>query len=229
MEAKAVGALIYIRNHLSYKTRNNLKISKSFDLESTCIEICNPKNTNIITGCIYKHQNMNSNHFNDDYLNELLGKLSKENKTIFILGDFKINLLNYDIHPPTNVFLHSLSSHYILPRILQPGRVTTNSKTLIVNTFSNMAVPNIISVNLKASISDLLPQFLVAPNIFFNGSYPKSNNYERDWSRVDQENSVLDYTQFKGIIFCFHLTQTLKIPIKHSLKSLSPYSILTHL
>ena len=56
-----------------------------------------------------------------------------------------------------------------------------------------MAVPNIIFGNLTASISDCLPQFLVAPNIFFNASYPKSNNYERNWSRFDQENVVLDY------------------------------------
>ena len=56
-----------------------------------------------------------------------------------------------------------------------------------------MAVPNIISGNLAASISDYLPQFLVTPNIFFNASYPKSNNYKRDWPRFDQENFVLDY------------------------------------
>ena len=50
---------------------------------------------------------MNINEFNNDYLNELLEKLSKENKTIFLLGDFNINFLNYDIHPPTNEFLDS--------------------------------------------------------------------------------------------------------------------------
>ena len=61
---------------------------------------------------------MNINEFNDDYLNELLDKLSKENKTIFLFSDFKINLLNYDIYPPTNEFLGSLSFHYFLPHIL---------------------------------------------------------------------------------------------------------------
>ena len=135
---------------------------------------------------------MKINDFNDYYLNELLDKLSKENKTIFLLGDFNINLLNYDIHLPTNEFLDSLSSHYFLPHILQPSRVTTNSKTLI-DISSNMAVPNIISGDLTASILDHLPQFFVAPIIFFNASYPKSNNYERDWARFDQENFVLDY------------------------------------
>ena len=109
---------------------------------------------------------MNITEFNDDYLNELFDKLSQESKTIFILGNVNINLLNYDIHPPTNEFLDSHLSHYFLPHILQPSRVTTNSNTLIDNTFSNMAVPNIISGNLTASESDHLPQFLVAPAIF---------------------------------------------------------------
>ena len=70
---------------------------------------------------------MSINEFNDDYLNELLDKLSKENKTIFLFGDFNIDLLNFDINPPTNEFLDSLSFHYFLPHILQPSSVTTNS------------------------------------------------------------------------------------------------------
>ena len=77
VEAYGGGALIYIRNHLSYRFRNDLKIYKSFQLESIFIEICNPKKTNIITGCIYKHPNMNINEFSGDYLNKLFDKLSK--------------------------------------------------------------------------------------------------------------------------------------------------------
>ena len=78
---------------------------------------------------------MNVNEFNDDYLNELLDKLFKENKTIFLLGDFNINLLNYDIHPPTDEFLESLSSKYSLLHILQPTKVNSNSKRLINSYF----------------------------------------------------------------------------------------------
>ena len=78
---------------------------------------------------------MNINEFNDDYFNEVLHKLSKENKTIFLLGDFSNNMLNYDIHPPTDEFPESFSPHYFLPHILLPSRVTTNYKTLIDNIF----------------------------------------------------------------------------------------------
>ena len=35
---------------------------------------------------------MNITDFNDDYVNEVFDKLPKENKIIFLLGDFKINL-----------------------------------------------------------------------------------------------------------------------------------------
>ena len=66
--------------------RNNLKIYKYFELESTFIEICNPKKANIIIGCIYKHRNTNINEFNDDCLNDLLDKLSKEKKTFFLVS-----------------------------------------------------------------------------------------------------------------------------------------------
>ena len=50
-----------------------------------------------------------------------------------------------------------------------------------------MTVPNTISSNL---ISGHFPQFIVAPNILFNVS--KSNNCERDCSRFDHENFVLN-------------------------------------
>ena len=38
---------------------------------------------------------MKINEFNDDYLNEVLDKLSKENKITFLLGAFNINLVIY--------------------------------------------------------------------------------------------------------------------------------------
>ena len=80
----------------------------------------------------YSHESCptESAEFNDYYINNLLDKLSKENKTVFLLGDFNIDLLNYDQHSRTNTFLDSLSSHMLLPPIVQPARIRNNSKTL---------------------------------------------------------------------------------------------------
>ena len=58
--------------------------------------------------------------------NTLLDKLSKENKQVFLLGDFNISLLNYNDHQPTDGFLDSLASNSFIPHILQPTRITSH-------------------------------------------------------------------------------------------------------
>ena len=93
--------------------------------------------------------------FNKSYLNPLLGKLCKENKQVFLLGDFNSNILNYNDHQPTNEFLNSLASNSFVPYILQPPRLTSHSKTLIDNIFSNIIPHEVISGNID--VSDHLP------------------------------------------------------------------------
>ena len=46
---------------------------------------------------------------------------------------------------------------------------------------------------MTAAISDHLPQFAIIPNVFGNILGNKSNIYERDRSKFDQENFILDY------------------------------------
>ena len=72
--------LLYIANPLSYKIRNDLKIYKKFELESTFIEIINPRKSNIIVGVIYKHPKMDVTDFNNNFLNNLLKKINQEQK-----------------------------------------------------------------------------------------------------------------------------------------------------
>ena len=176
-ETSAGGNLLYNANHLSYKCCNDLNIYKKNELESTFIETVNPKKN--IVGVIYRHPSMDVTDFNSNYLNKLLEKISKEQKSVFLLGDFNVNLLNYNEHNQTNEFL---------------GPLTFNSlNTLVDNSFSNVIDPDIISGNLTATISDHLPQFSIIPNMFGNVSRNKSNIYERDWSKFDQENFILDY------------------------------------
>ena len=53
------------------------------------------------------------------------------------MGDFDINLLNYNSHSETNDFIHFMISHYFLSHILHPTRVTDHSATIIDNIFLN--------------------------------------------------------------------------------------------
>ena len=137
---------------------------------------------------------MDLTDFNYNYLNQLLENISKEKKIFFLLGDFNVNLLNYSEHNQTNEFLDSLASNSFITLILQPTKITSHSNTLIIdNIFSNVIDPDIILGNLTATISDHLPQFSIIPNMFGNISGNKYNIYERDWSKFDRENFILDY------------------------------------
>ena len=154
-ETSAGGTLLYIVNHLSYKCRNDLNIYKKNELESTFIETVNPKKSNILVGVIYRHPSMDPADFNCNYLNKLLENISKEQKSIFLLGDFNVSLLNY-------------------------------------NDPDNVIDPDIISGNLTATISDDLPQFSIIPHMLGNMPVNKSNIYERDWSKFDRKNFILN-------------------------------------
>ena len=57
----------------------DLSLYKPTELESSFIEIANPKRSNIIIGCICRHPNMDLDEFNYNYLNTLFDKVSKEN------------------------------------------------------------------------------------------------------------------------------------------------------
>ena len=93
-ETSAGGIPLYIANDLSYKRRNNLHIYKKNELESTFIEIVNPKKSNITVGIIYRHTSMGLTDFNCSYLNKLLENISKEQKSVSLRGYFNVNLLN---------------------------------------------------------------------------------------------------------------------------------------
>ena len=56
--------------------------------------------------------------FTCTYLNKLLENISKEQKSIFLLEDFNVNLLNYNEHNQTNEFLVSIASNTFIPLIL---------------------------------------------------------------------------------------------------------------
>ena len=72
------------------------------------------------------------------YMDNRLQKLEKSNKTVFVMGDFNVNLLSYDGHTDTNDFVNSVVSHYLLLYILHPTRLTDHFSTVIDNIFSNI-------------------------------------------------------------------------------------------
>ena len=110
-ETSAGGTLLSIGNHLSYKCRNDINIYKRNELEYTFIEIVIPKKSNIVVGVIYKHPSMDLTDFDCNYLNKLLQDISKDQKSVFLLGNFNVHLLNYNEYNQANKFLDYLASN----------------------------------------------------------------------------------------------------------------------
>ena len=138
-ESDKGGVSLFIADNHKCKPRKDLDslTYKSNELESVFIKIVTPKKNNIIIGCIYRHPSMELQEFNDNYLNPLLDKITEENKKIFLMGDFNVDLMKTDTDFNTSQFFDTMTFNLMVPHIIYPTRITPHSKPLIDNIFSN--------------------------------------------------------------------------------------------
>ena len=156
------GVAMYVKKSLDHKVLNHLNALED-KFETLWIEVnTGPKCKNIIVCCAYRHPDTDANKF-IEYLESTLSKLDKY-KLICIMGDFNINLLNYESHRDTNEFINSIVSHCLLPHILQPTRVTDHSATVIDNIFTNATEFDTTSGNILNQLADHFSQFFILKN-----------------------------------------------------------------
>ena len=79
-EACKAGVLLYIKDNLNFKPRDDLKMYSPKKLESIFVEIINPHSTNKIIGAVYRHPSLDAVEFNDFELRPLIQKLAKHSK-----------------------------------------------------------------------------------------------------------------------------------------------------
>ena len=160
----------------------------------------------------------------NNHVSSILQKVQKENKSLLIMGDFNINLVNYDSHPETNDFINLMVSHYLLLHILHPTRVTDHSATIIDNIFYNNLEFETQSGNLLTKISDHFPQFLVIKNAAVD--YKKCSLFQYDYSKF-KEHLFLD--DFKKLSWEDSLNnQNLNINVKFDIFYDKVYSTVIH-
>ena len=85
---------------------------------------------------MYRHPSMELLELNSDYLRNLLGILSSENKTVVLLEDFYADLLQHDRNSNISDSLDLLYSSLLLAHIFRP-HTTTRSASLIDNVFTS--------------------------------------------------------------------------------------------
>jgi len=194
-ESSAGGALLYISNRYNYTPRADLEkiMYLPRELESVFVEISFSQKSNFIVGCIYKHPAMPISIFNTEFLSPFLQYVSRENKTLVLLGDFNIDLLKHSTNREVSNFLDILGSHLIIPHVLLPTRITETSKTLIDNIFSTITGSDCASGNLLHSVSDHLAQFLlISSGVKPINDESISRSYQQ-WSKFNHKNFMEDF------------------------------------
>ena len=108
------------------------------------------------------------------------------------MGDFTVNLLNYESHNETNDFINTMVSHNILPHILHPTHVTDYSATVIDNIFSNNTCHKTISGNIITQISDHFTQFIILDKIVID--YKSCSYAKCDFSNFDEQKFIAGFS-----------------------------------
>ena len=150
----AGGVGMFICDKFNYKIIEKIS-SNAF--QALWVEFLFEKKSNIICGIIYRQHNSPESF--QAYFDEALERFSQSDKTVYVMGDFNINLLNAETCNFTKEFLLALQSYSFVPTIDKPTRVYSGSATLIDNIFVNKNYGRITSGNIISDISDHYSQF----------------------------------------------------------------------
>ena len=152
-------------------------------IETLFIEIFFKERKNIVLGVVYRPPNSNQNDFLVA-LENILASPTLINKDCFLMGDFNVNLLNYNSDAFVNEFCGTLLSSSFTPLISKPTRIAEHSSTLIDNIFTNMhPLPEAGIV-----ISDITDHFPIFTDFKIFSPRPKTEEiYKRNFSNDNIE------------------------------------------
>ena len=189
------------------------------NIESLWIEIDKTNigtEKNYLIGVFYRKPDSDPYAFNSA-LSEILTKIKKENKIIYHVGDYNLDLLKAETHQPTSQFIDINFAHSIFPLIVKPTRITATSATLIDNIFTNqLDLSSSVQGIILSDISDHLPIF----HILKHASISESDNSTRkrdfttanklkfqtdmknsNWNEILQDNDAQSaYTKIQNIL-----------------------------
>ena len=174
------GVGLFINENLNYIKRDDLSIFNPHVMETMFVEIQYKHSKPIIVGVIYRPNTLPRADL-DLFISNLLeiqSKISNENKTSYLMGDYNINLLNFGTHTKTDEFIDDIISQGFLPYILKPTRVTETSATLRDHIYSNHTYTNHES---GIIVTDLTDHFGV-----FHITYDTTNKTESTYLYVRQ-------------------------------------------
>ena len=162
------GLMIFV--HDRFNVLPPLKIIDSTNgWEYLCIEISQtlPYPKKYIIGNVYRPPCEIIEKFNIflDEFDLFMNNLSKMKRSIYINGDFNIDLLKMYSKQHYNTFFDNIMSSGFYPKITLPTRITEKSNTLLDNILTNVVDNNAISGIFINQISDHQPIFMCSNEV----------------------------------------------------------------
>ena len=177
------GTALYINDKFSFIERTDSKIQND-NFESSWVEIVNKLSRNIVVASIYRHPRYNLTDF-ISYLEKCSNILTKENKEIYLCGDFNIDLLQIETNNKYQQFYDMLCSYGFSPKIIQPTRVTVHTSSLIDNIFSNNIIDDTRNGNILPTLSEHFSQFLSVSRERLD--YRNLTRFQHDYSKFQSD------------------------------------------
>jgi len=179
------GVSLFINNNLNYHTRPDLSLD-CLHCDSLFIETSIDSTTTII-GIVYKPDYVIFADFLME-INKCLNIISNEKKPCFIMGDFNLNLLEHNSNSKISDYINTFYSHYFVPCIDRPTRITPNTATLIDNIFTNDITAAITSGVIATDLSDHFPIFITRQNSRPNLNVPHKKVASRKYRQLFPNN-----------------------------------------
>ena len=179
------GVALYVKQELACKFLSCKSLVVDDLFECCTLEILISGHRNIIVSCIYRCPGSNTDIFSE-HIVQLFFELTMR-KTVFLCGDFNIDILKHKVNQGTKSFLDTMYSIGLYPLIDRPTRISNHSFTLIDNVFTNVTNHKVTSGILVSDISDHLPIFVFC-------TYPNPNRADQKCNvkkRIINENSLL--------------------------------------
>ena len=76
--------------------------------ETHFVETIDSRNKKLLFGIIHRHANTDIDNFTSEVLNKIISIIIKEKRECILMGDFNINLLNYESDTATAEFFNNL-------------------------------------------------------------------------------------------------------------------------
>lgn len=165
---KGGGVAFFIRKSLQFKVIEELSIFQEKMFESIFVKVSLNDNSNIIIGNIYRSPSQPNGFTPSEQLDgfleifsNILENLNELYCKVYLLGDFNIDLLQFNKHPKTSEFIDKLFSNGYLQIVNHPSRVSQHanqkSASLIDHIWTNNISQSLHSGIIASYISDHFP------------------------------------------------------------------------